>query len=137
MKKFTTELKETIIDRLNDYKNTTVYGCDLAYTLFESENVNGSVLCNTYLTREFIKENFDLFGDLVQYVENNIDVVLNPFKEPEKSHVWLVMEGGCSLLSRLDFILNNWNDKFKLTDEVIKEITDQLRELNINDEDLF
>ena len=137
MKKFTTELKETIIDRLNDYKNTTVYGCDLAYTLFESENVNGSVLCNTYLTREFIKENFDLFGDLVQYVENNIDVVLNPFKEPEKSHVWLVMEGGCSLLSRLDFILNSWNDKFKLTDEVIKEITDQLRELNINDEDLF
>ena len=137
MKKFTTELKETIIDRLNDYKNTTVYGCDLAYTLFESENVNGSVLCNTYLTREFIKENFDLFGDLVQYVENNIDVVLIPFKELEKAHVWLVMEGGCSLLSRLDFILNNWNDKFKLTDEVIKEITDQLRELNINDEDLF
>ena len=137
MKKFITELKETIIDRLNDYKNTTVYGCDLAYTLFESENATGSVLCNTYLTKEFIKENFDLFGDLVQYVENNIDVVLNPFKEPEKSHVWLVMEGGCSLLSRLDFMLNNWNDKFKLTDEVIKEITDQLRELNINDEDLF
>ena len=137
MKKFTTELKETIIDRLNDYKNTTVYGCDLAYTLFESENVNGSVLCNTYLTKEFIKQNFDLFGDLVQYVENNIDVVLNPFKEPEKSHVWLVMEGGCSLLSRLDFMLNNWDNKFKLTDEVIKEITKQLRELNINDEDLF
>lgn len=137
MKKFTTELKETIIDRLNDYKNTTVYGCDLAYTLFEGENVNGTVLFSTYLTKEFIKENFDLFGDLVQYVENNIDVVLNPFKEPEKSHVWLVMEGGCSLLSRLDFVLNNWNDKFKLTDEVIKEITDQLRELNINDEDLF
>ena len=137
MKKFTTELKETIIDRLNDYKNTTVYGCDIAYTLFESENATGSVLCNTYLTKEFIKQNFDLFGDLVQYVENNIDVVLNPFKEPEKSHVWLVMEGGCSLLSRLDFMLNNWDNKFKLTDEVIKEITKQLRELNINDEDLF
>ena len=137
MKKFTTELKETIIDRLNDYKNTAVYGCDLAYTLFESENITGSVLCNTYATKEFIKENFDLFYDLVQYVENNIDIVLNLFTELEKVHVWLVMEGACHLLSRLDFMLDNWDNKFKLTDEVIKEITDQLRELNINDEDLF
>ena len=137
MKKLTTELKETIIDHLNDYKNTTVYGCDLTYTLYESENITGSVLCNTYATKEFIKENFDLFDDLVQYVENNIDIVLNPFTEPEKAHVILMIEASQNLLSNLDFILNNWNDKFKLTDEVIKEITYQLRELNINDEDLF
>ena len=137
MKKFITELKETIIDRLNDYKNTTVYGCDLAYTLFESENVNGSVLCNTYLTREFIKENFDLFSDLVEYTNNNLDMELNPFREPEGAHVILMLEASQSLLSQLDFMLNNWDNKFKLTGEVIKEITDQLRELNINDEDLF
>lgn len=137
MKKFITELKETIIDRLNDYKNTTVYGSDLAYTLFESENVNGSVLCNTYLTKEFIKENFDLFGDLVEYTNNNLDMELNPFMEPEGAHVILMLEASQSLLSQLDFMLNNWDDKFKLTDEVIKEITNQLRGLNINDEDLF
>ena len=137
MKKFTTELKETIIDRLNDYKNTTVYGCDLAYTLFESENANGSVLCNTYLTKEFIKENFDLFCDLVEYVNDNLDMKLNPFTEPENAHVILMIEASQSLLSQLDFMLNNWDNKFKLTGEVIKEITDQLRELNINDEDLF
>ena len=137
MKKFTTELKETIIDRLNDYKSTTVYGCDLAYTLFESENTNSSVLCNTYLTKEFIKENFDLFGDLVEYVNDNLDMKLNPFSEPGKAHVILMLEASRILLSQLDFIDDNWADKFKLTDEVIKEITDQLRELNINDEDLF
>lgn len=137
MKKFTTELKETIIDRLNDYKNTTVYGCDLAYTLFESENVNGSVLCNTYLTREFIKENFDLFSDLVEYVNDNLDMKLNPFIEPENAHVILMLKASRILLSQLDFIDDNWVDKFKLTDEVIKEITDQLRELSTNDEYLF
>ena len=137
MKKFTTELKETIIDRLNDYKNTTVYGCDLAYTLFESENTTSSVLCNTYLTKEFIKENFDLFGDLVEYVNDNLDMKLNPFTEPEKAHVILMREASRILLSQLDFIDDNWVDKIKLTDEVIKEITDQLRELSTNDEDLF
>ena len=137
MKKFTTELKETIIDRLNDYKNTTVYGCDLAYTLFESENAAGSVLCNTYLTKEFIKENFDLFCDLVEYVNDNLDMKLNPFTEPENAHVILMLKASRILLSQLDFIDDNWVDKFKLTDEVIKEITDQLRELSTNDEYLF
>ena len=137
MKKFTTELKETIIDRLNDYKNTTVYGCDIAYTLFESENATGSVLCNTYLTKEFIKENFDLFGDLVEYIDDNLDMKLNPFLEPEKAHVILMLESSQSLLSQLDFINDYWDEKIKLTDKVIKEITDQLRELSTDDEYLF
>ena len=75
--------------------------------------------------------------DLIQYYYDSTGILLNPFTDPEKVHVWLVMEGACNLLSRLDFMLNNWDNKFKLTDEVIKEITDQLRELNINDEDLF
>lgn len=135
MKKFTTELKETIIDRLNDYKNTTVYGCDIAYTLFE--NVNGTVLFSTYLTKEFIKENFDLFGDLVEYVNDNFDMKLNPFTEPEKAHAILMLEASRILLSQLDFIDDNWVEKIELTDEVIKEITDQLRELSTNDEYLF
>lgn len=51
---------------------------------FEGENANGSVLCNTYQTKEFIKENFELFGDLVQYCKDNWDMTLNPFSEPEK-----------------------------------------------------
>ena len=137
MKKFTTELKETIIDRLNDYKNTTVYGCDIAYTLFESENATGSVLCNTYLTKEFIKENFDLFGDLVEYVDDNLDMKLNPFLESEKAHVILMLESSQSLLSQLDFINDYWDEKIKLNSEVIEVLTQQINGLNINDEDLF
>ena len=136
MKKFTTELKETIIDRLNDYKNTTVYGRDLAYTLFESENATASVLCNTYLTKEFIKENFDLFGDLVEYVDN-FDMKLNPFTEPEMAHVILMLESSHSLLSQLDFINDYWDEKIELNSEVIEVLTQQINGLNINDEDLF
>ncbi len=137
MKKFTTELKETIIDRLNDYKNTTVYGCDLAYTLFESENVKGTVLFSTYLTEEFIKENFDLFGDLVEYTNNNLDMELNPFIEPEKAHVILILEASQNLLSKLDFINDYWDEKIELNSEVIEVLTQQINDLDINDEDLF
>jgi len=137
MKNFTTQLKQTIIERLNDYADTTVYACDLAYTLFEGENANGSVLCNTYLTKEFIKENFDLFGDLVEYVNDNLDMKLNPFTEPEKAHVILMLESAQSILSQLDYINDNWNDKIELNSEVMEVLTQQLNNLDINDENIF
>ena len=137
MKKLTTELKETIIDRLNDYKNTTVYGCDLSYTLFESENTTGSVLCNTYLTKEFIKENFDLFGQLVEYANDNMVITLNPFNEPEKAHVWLLLETSQSLLSQCETVYKFWNDKKEIDDELINSITEELNSLNVDEDNLF
>ena len=136
-KTFTAELIETIISRLNDYKGTTNYMCDLSSILFEGENADGSVLYNTYKTKEFIKENFDLFGDLVKYVKDNMNMVLNPFSEPEKAHVILLLEASQSILSKLPIIDNFWNDKKELTPKLIKRLTKELKELKIDDEDLF
>ena len=136
-KTFTAELIETIISRLNDYKCTTHYMCDLSSILFESENANGSVFCNTYKTKEFIKENFDLFGYLVEYVQDNIGMTLNPFSEPEKAHVILLIEASQSILSKLPTIEEFWNDEKELTPKLIKQLTKELKALNIDDEDLF
>ena len=136
-KTFTAELIETIISRLNEYKGTTNYMCDLSSILFESENANGSVLYNTYKTKEFIKENFDLFGDLVEYVKDNMNMVLNPFQEPEKAHVILLLEASQSILSKLPTIDKFWNDEKELTPKLIKQLTKELKALNIDDEDLF
>ena len=135
--KFISDLKATIIDKLNDYAGGSYYACDLAYTLFEGENATGSILCNTYQTKEFIKENFDLFGCLVEYVKSSMDMTLNPFSEPEKTHVILVLEASQSVLAKLDFIAKNWNDKIELTPKNIKTITKQLNDLEISEEDLF
>lgn len=134
---FIQDLKSTIKDRLNDYAGTSHYACDLAYTLFEGENVDGSVLCNTYQTKEFIKADFDLFGYLVEYVKDSMDMTLNPFSEPEKAHVILMLEASQSVLAQLPFIDANWNDKIELTAKNIKTICKQLDNLEINEEDLF
>ena len=136
-KTFTAELIETIISRLNDYKGTTNYMCDLYSILFEGENADGSVLYSTYQTKEFIKENFDLFGDLVEYVKDNMNMVLNPFSEPEKAHVILLLEASQSILSKLPTIDKFWNDEKELTPKLIKQLTKELNALNIDDEDLF
>jgi len=134
---FISDLKNTIIDRLNDYSGGSYYGCDLSYALFEGENVNGSVLCNTWQTKEFIKANFDLFGDLVAHCKDNLDMVLNPFQEPEKAHVVLLLEASQSILSQCKLIDENWNNEIELTDKVIKKLTKQINDLQISENDLF
>jgi len=134
---FISDLKSTIIDRLNDYAGGSYYACDLAYTLFEGENVNSSVLHNTWQTKEFIKANFDLFGDLVEYCKDNLDMVLNPFQEPEKAHVVLLLEASQSILSQCKLIDENWNNEIELTDKVIKKLTKQINDLQISENDLF
>jgi hypothetical protein len=91
--KFITDLKADIIDKLSDYKGSSIYAAELAYTLFEGENCSGSVFCNTWKTKEFIKENFDLFGELLEYWSDNVGETLNPFLEPEKCHV--LVGSGC------------------------------------------
>ena len=136
-KTFTSELIETIISRLNDYKGTKTYLCDLSMLLFESENVNGSVFCNTYKTKKFIKENFDLFAQLVEYVKDNMGMTLNPFNEPEKAHVWLLLEASQSLLSQCETVDKFWNDEKEIDDELINSITEELNSLNVDEDNLF
>ena len=136
-KNFYTDLRNTIIDRLNDYKGSNVYGSDLAYTLFKGENANGSVLCNTYLTKEFIKNNFDLFADFSVYYKDNFGVSLDIFAEPEKAHVILLLEAAQMVLSNLDTINEFWNESKELTEELINAIIEELNKLELTDEEIF
>lgn len=134
---FFTDLKNTITERLNDYKGTNIYGADLAYTLFEGENSNGSVLCNTYLTKEFIKNNFDLFADFSEHYKNNFGDNLNIFAEPENAHVILLLEAAQMVLSNLDIVNEFWNDSKELTEELINAIIEELNKLELTDEEIF
>ena len=136
-KTFYTDLRNTIIERLNDYKDTNIYGADLAYTLFEEENANGSVLCNTYLTKEFIKNNFDLFAEFSEYYKDNFGESLDIFAEPEKAHVILLLETASMVLSRLETVNEFWNDSKELTEELINAIAEELSKLELTDEEIF
>ena len=134
---FYTDLRNTLIERLNDYKGTEVCGYDLAYTLFEGENADGSVFCSTYKTKEFIKNNFDLFADFSEYYKDNFGESLNIFGEPEKAHVILLLEAAQMVLSNLDTIDEFWNDSKELTEELIDAIVEELNKLELTDEEIF
>ena len=134
---FYTDLRNIIIEKLNDCKDIDVCGADLAYTLFENENANGSVLYSTSLTKEFIKNNFDLFAYFSEHYTNNFEESLNIFAEPEKAHVILLLEATQMVLGKLETINEFWNDEKELTEELIYKIAKELNKLELTDEEIF
>ena len=134
---FYTDLRNTIIERLNDYKGSNIYGHDLAYILFEDVNTNGTVLYSTFLTKEFIKNHFDLFADFSEYYKDNFGEVLDIFEKPERAHVILLLEAAKMVLSNLDIIKQFGDDSKELTDELINAIIEELSELELTDEEIF
>ena len=122
------EIKKDMISKLSDYAGCSYYGCDLAYTLFERENANGSVFCNTYTTKEYIKANFDLFGEFLESYKIEFGDYLNPFVEPEKCHVIFLLQAVSSILSKCELVNDNWNNQLELTAQNIAALTDQINE---------
>ena len=122
------EIKSYLIDNLNDYKGGTYYASELAYKLTEGENINGSVYCNAYKTKELIKDNFDLFGDFVRYYENELGETLNPLLEPEKAHVCFLIESCSQILQSCKLINDKWDNKIELTDKNIKTLIKQIKQ---------
>ena len=123
-------VKDLIIERLEDHKGEDVYLCDLAYILFEGENIDGSFTYSTYWSKELVKKYFDDFDELYEnYIFNmGNENSINIFDEPERFIIIMLLEQASELLSNYDndFINNNWNDEITLNSENIQEIKESL-----------
>ena len=131
MNKIENFVKQEIEEKLDQYESLCIYGCDLAFELFESENCDGSFTCNKYKSIEWIKENFEELEDIIKDIEFNLgkENIPDCFDEPEKFQVVIILEVAYSLLSQCKLINDNWNDEIELTEENIKIIKSQLNEL--------
>lgn len=125
---FTSTIKEFVIDQLESWKggNLQVYIPDLDYELTEEINIKGSVHYSAYKAKEFIKENFEIFSDLIELTYNEYGTVVNPFLEPEQAEVWAYIEGTKFLLSRLEVLQEIGENEITLTDELIDKIIEEL-----------
>lgn len=122
-------VKDLIIDRLEDYKNVSVYACDLAYTLFENENIDGSFTCSTYWSKELIKKYFDDFATLYDEFIFNMgnENAINVFEEPEKFIVIMLLECSNMLIGQLEFTHKNYDKQIKLDNKTINKIIKELK----------
>lgn len=126
------EIAQDLIDHLNGYEGVTVYGCDLAFTLFENYNINGSVTYSRYKAQEWIKAHFDAIGEFVEEMESNwdydagADVFNNPEKFMVSCYLWIASEICCNLETVEPF----WNDEIDLTAELIEKIKAELNAID-------
>ena len=120
-------IDETILN-LKEREGETVYACDLAYAVFESANVDGSYTYSTYEAVKWIKKYFDSLGEIVEEMQGQGLNAPNPFDEPEKFQVCVLLEGAQYLLSKCETVDENWNEEIELTPKTIRKICRELRE---------
>ena len=124
-------VKDIILDELDCYKGLEVRGCDLAYQLLESYRVDGVYFYNNYKATEFIKENFEDFGEIVEEIKfQTYDGYLpNVFENPDRFCMLCFLEVASYLLCSCKFVESNWNNDFVIVDGAISTIKNELKEV--------
>ena len=124
---------DLLIRKLEDYEDIKVYGCDMAYTLLEQYNVDGSITYNTCEAIEWLKNNIQDIYDFLPTIKFTYDefyskLCIDILDSPERAMVIIVLEKANDILSSLDFIKENWNNEITLDKKTIEIIKKELEE---------
>ena len=125
---------DLLISKLEDYKDMSIYGCDMAYTLLEEYNIDGSITYNTYEAIEWLKNNIQDIYDFLPTIKFMYDdefyakLCRDILDSPEKAMTILCLEKTNEILSSLKFINDNWNNEIVLNSENINIIKKELKE---------
>lgn len=123
---------DLLVKKLEDYEDMSIYGCDMAYTLLEEYNIDGTILYNTYSTTEWLKDNIQDIYDFLPTIKFMYDndfytkLCIDILENPEKAMVIICLEKANEILSSLDFIQENWNNEIVLNKENINIIKKEL-----------
>ena len=130
LKSYVEYVKDFIVDNLPEYEGKEVYACDLAYTITEGINADGSATYSRQKAVDYIKEWFDEAAEVYQYqVENYGQASQNPFENPKAWMVCMIIEGVSAVFSQCTVIDDNWNNEIELTEEIIKTILEEVQEV--------
>ena len=85
------DVLERMIDALEGMEGRDGNVSDLAFTLFEGENIDGSMTYSTYKAEKWIAEHFHDLADVVEDIVVDWGITPNPFSNPEKFMVQVVL----------------------------------------------
>lgn len=80
------DIKEDIVNRLEELEGTEHYTTDLGFTLTETENANGSWYCSAWKAEQEVAEHFRQYGAIAEYMRDNWEDKTNPLLETELFH---------------------------------------------------
>ena len=130
---------DLLLNELENYEGAKVYACELAYTLLECYNIDGSITYSSYDAKEWIRENYNDIGaflenyNLYMGSDSLSNLAIDIFTNPEKAMVIIVYEVAMDILSELKFIKDNWDNEINLNTKNISKIEKGLKELKEND----
>lgn len=111
------EIMQDILSKLDDYvSNNTEIGdnpIDTALTLWERENIDGSITFSAYESKEWIKKHFDDLDEIVEQYQFDTGALLNPFSSPEGFQVIVTIEVTCNLINDV------WEDGMTTKDLIV------------------
>lgn len=117
---------DEIKDHLDEAEGRKVTGADLATSLFESENVDGSCTYSRYNAIQWISYFFNDIGDFFDGNSEAKDICGDPFENPEAFMVCVVIEKAESILGRQDSVLAFWDKEKALTHKLISAIKNDI-----------
>lgn len=122
-----------LLDKLDDYEDIECYGADLGYTLYDGENADGVIFYSTKESKDWIKEYFEDLDEIIEELNFQLGTEymakFNPFSEPDKFVLIVVMEVASYLIGQCKTVEKNWNNEFKLTKNKINAIKKELKEM--------
>ena len=123
---------DLLVKKLEDYEDMSIYGCNMAYTLLEQYNVDGSIKYNTYEAIEWLKDNIQDIYDFLPTIKFMYDdefyakLCIDILENPEKAMVIICLEKANEIMANLKFINDNWNNEIVLNKENINIIKKEL-----------
>lgn len=85
------DVKDYIIDRLDDLEGYEHNLFDLGYDITQCDNVSGSVLYNTYETVQYLAENYFDVSEIVDELGDELIDTSIFFSNPEAFHVQILV----------------------------------------------
>ena len=98
------DVLERMIDNLDDLEGRDGYVSELAFTLFEGANMDGTLTYNTYKAEQWIAANFIDLADVVGDMAADWGITPNPFSNPEKFMVQVVLYLAEQLVYTSDYL---------------------------------
>jgi hypothetical protein len=118
-----------IANHLDNLKGETFdSNLELAISLYEYDNINGSMTYSTYQAQDFIKSWFYNVGLFIEQYQNDLGEIPqhNPFTQPELFHCLMVIYGVQNILASVSMINDN-QEPFTLTQEIIEHIKKEIK----------
>lgn len=109
------DVLERMIDALEGMEGRDGYVSDLAFALFEAENIDGSMTYSTYKAEQWITEHFHDLADVVEEIQDEWGITPNPFNNPEKFMVQVALYLAESLVYESDYLLRERDETDAIT----------------------